>query len=685
MKIYLRLIKYLLDYKLKICVAVVCLFLVAALNVFSIAAFKPVIEILFGVTGEKAAAETAALTTCPSGTPHTIFPLQTPTEDVNSDTGPTTLCPYGPPHAISTIKPANVHKELLPDQLAADHNGAGPIQALYAKAKALKNNLEQSFHSYMQQGKKMLLLAIVSGVILVAQLLKFLFDFLSKYLTNYISLSVIKNLKYQIYSHVLHLDMGFFARKTTGHLMSRISSDVQGVRNSLMLVFDDAMQAPINLAFLLAFLFYLNHHLTLLILIFVPLTILPIGYFAKKVRKLTRKERKKVASISSAMQEILSGVKIVKAFRMEGYELKKFDRQNVKHFLYELRRRTVKIVSSPFMELLGTFVVVLVLMVGGYFITEARTMSGADFFIYIFALSRLYKPVKKINSAFADVQEGTVNAERIFRILDTQSNIKEMPDAVELRPMSRNIRFSKLSFAYEGEKFVLKNINLDLPVRQVTAFVGPSGAGKSTLISLIPRFYNPQIGSVEIDGIDISTDTLDSLRHQIGIVSQESILFNDTIRNNIAYGEEDTPDDLIIAAAKAAHIHDHISSLPQGYDTVIGERGTKLSGGERQRLTIARAILKDPAILILDEATSSLDSESEALIQKAMDRLIASRTTLIIAHRLSTVINANRIVVLDKGRIVEIGKHDELIAKGGLYARLCESQFQLRPIRTPPV
>ncbi len=685
MKIYLRLVKYLLDYKLKISVAVVCLFLVAALNVFSIAAFKPIIEILFGVTGEQAPAETTALTTCPSGTPHTIFPLQTPTEGVNLDTGPTTLCPYGPPHAISTIKPTQVHKELLPDQLAADHKAAGAIQALYAKAKATKNKLEQSFYSYIQQGKKMLLLAIVSGVIIVAQLLKFLFDFLSKYLTNYISLSIIKNLKYQLYSHVLHLDMGFFARKTTGHLMSRISSDVQGVRNSLMLVFDDAMQAPINLAFLLAFLFYLNHHLTLLIFIFVPLTILPISYFAKKVRKLTRKERRKVASISSAMQEILSGVKIVKAFRMEHYELKKFDRQNVKHFLYELRRRTVKIISSPFMELLGTFVVVLVLMVGGYFITEARTMSGADFFIYIFALSRLYKPVKKINSAFADVQEGMVNAERIFRILDTQSNIKEIPDAVELRPMSRNIRFNNLSFAYEGEKFVLKNINLDLPVRQVTAFVGPSGAGKSTLISLIPRFYNPTIGTVEIDGIDIRTVTLDSLRHQIGIVSQESILFNDTIRNNIAYGEEDTPDDLVIAAAKAAHIHDHISSLPQGYDTVIGERGTRLSGGERQRITIARAILKDPAILILDEATSSLDSESEALIQKAMDRLIASRTTLIIAHRLSTVINANRIVVLDKGRIVEIGKHDELIAKGGLYARLCESQFQLRPIRTPPV
>jgi len=320
------------------------------------------------------------------------------------------------------------------------------------------------------------------------------------------------------------------------------------------------------------------------------------------------------------------------------------------------------------MELLGTFVVVLVLMVGGYFITEARTMSGADFFIYIFALSRLYKPVKKINTAFADAQVGMANAERIFRILDTQSNIKEMPDAVELRPMSRNIRFNNLSFAYEGEKFVLKNINLDLPVRQVTAFVGPSGAGKSTLISLIPRFYNPTIGNVEIDGIDIKTVTLDSLRHQIGIVSQESILFNDTIRNNIAYGKEDTPDDLVIAAAKAAHIHDHISSLPQGYDTVIGERGTRLSGGERQRITIARAILKDPAILILDEATSSLDSESEALIQKAMDRLIASRTTLIIAHRLSTVMNANRIVVLDKGRIVEIGKHDELIA--GLNLRV---------------
>lgn len=685
MKIYIRLIKYLLDHKLRISIAVVCLFLVAFLNVFSIAAFKPVIEILFGVTEQKATAETAALTACPAGTPHIIYPLQTPSEDVKSANGTMTLCPYGPPHAISPITSPPGQEEHAQNQLAAQSERAGPLQALYAKANAIKIRLEQSFHSYIQQGKKLFLLAIIAGIILVAQLLKFLFDFLSKYLSNYVSLSIIKDLKYQLYSHVLHLDMGFFARKTTGHLMARISSDVQGVRNSLMLVFDDAMQAPINLAFLLAFLFYLNYRLTLLILIFVPLTIVPINYFAKKVRKLTKKERKKVASISSAMQEILSGVKIVKAFRMEDYELKKFDRQNVKHFLYELRRRTVKILSSPFMELLGTLAVVLVLLVGGYFITEARTMSGSDFFIYIFALSRLYRPVKQINGAFADVQEGMANAERIFRILDTHASVKEIPNAIELRPMSQRIRFHNVSFAYEDDKYVLKNINLELPVRQVTAFVGPSGAGKSTLISLLPRFYDPAIGSVDIDGVDIKDVTFDSLRHQIGIVSQESILFNDTLRNNIAYGKEDTPDNLIIAAAKAAHIHDHISSLPQGYDTIIGERGTRLSGGERQRITIARAILKDPAILILDEATSSLDSESEALIQKALDQLISSRTTLVIAHRLSTVMNADRIVVMDKGRIVEIGKHDELITKGGLYARLCESQFQLRPLRTPPV
>jgi subfamily B ATP-binding cassette protein MsbA len=474
--------------------------------------------------------------------------------------------------------------------------------------------------------------------------------------------------------------MNFFAKKTTGHLMTRISGDVNGVGRSLTVVFTKVMQAPMNLAFALAFLFILNARLTFYSLIFIPATVLAISYFSRKIRKLSRKERKKITSINSAMQEILSGVKIVKAFRMEEYEMNKFNKENIKHFDYILRRKKVKIITSPFMDVLGALAVVSIIIIGAYLVEFTATINSSRFLLYLFVLTRIYRPVKNLQKANEDIQEGLANAERIFEILDTKRVVTEAPDALNIPPVSKAIEFRNVWFEYVMGQPVLININLNIKAGKVYAFVGPSGAGKSTLISMIPRFYDPMKGVIEIDSTDLKNVSLDSLRGQIGIVSQESILFNDTIRNNIAYGQAEIEDAKAIEAAKAAQIHDFITSLPNGYDTVIGERGTRISGGQRQRLTIARALYKDPAILIFDEATSSLDSESEALIQKAIIKLLENRTTLMIAHRLSTIMHADEIIVMDRGEIVEQGTHYELVAMNGLYAHLCKQQFRHAPV-----
>jgi subfamily B ATP-binding cassette protein MsbA len=662
--LYKRLLAYLLPHRYKLFIVVVCTVVVSFLSVVNWAAFLPAIEIFFGTAedkGERIVQKAARSGTEEQGT--------VATSDQESSK---TL-------AASALE----RKQKLLERLAEKYAWAAAINRQYDKFKEKRTEIKQAFYRYAasKSGRINILLAIC-GFIIMIELLKFLFTYLSEYTASRVGLTIIRDLKAKIYRHVLDLDMSFFSQKTTGHLMTRISGDINGVSQAMMLLFTKVTQAPIKLVFTLGFLFILNVRLTLYALLFVPATIFAVRFFGTKVRKLSRKERKKITSINSAMMEILSGIKIVKAFRMEDYEMEKFDVENKKHFDYLLRRKRVKIITSPFMDVLGAVGVAFIILVGSYLIEFTATIDSAKFFLYLFVLTRIYSPVKEIEKANEDIQEGLANAERIFALLDTKRQIVEAPDAVDIPTIRENIVFRDVWFQYVLGHPVLRNINLEIKGGTVVAFVGPSGAGKSTLVSLIPRFYDPMRGSIEIDGVDLRKVTLDSLRGQIGIVSQESVLFNDTVRSNIAYGQRDIDDEKVVEAAKAAHIHDFIMSLPRGYDSVIGERGTRVSGGERQRLTIARALYKDPAILMFDEATSSLDTESERLIQKAVDKLLEGRTTLMIAHRLSTIMHADEIVVMNRGEIVERGTHYELMALNGLYAHLCKQQFHFAEVGT---
>ena len=414
--------------------------------------------------------------------------------------------------------------------------------------------------------------------------------------------------------------------------------------------------------------------MTLLSLVIVPLVAYPTARIGKKIRKITTRSQEKMADIYSLLQETISGGHVVRAFSMEDYEIGKFRGENENLFQVIMKSMKRKSGLSPLVDFLANLGGAAVLLYGGWYVLRGD-ISPERFIFFIAVLAALVPPLTKLSRVNVDIQEGLSAGKRIFRMLDSQPSVKEKEDALPLPQIKEVIRFLEVGFSYGKEK-VLKDINLEAKVGEIIAIVGPTGVGKTTLVNLIPRFYDATSGRIEIDNHDIKEVTLKSLRGQMGIVTQETILFNDTVRRNIAYGREDISEKEITAAAEAANAHAFIIKMPEGYDTKIGDRGARLSGGERQRLAIARAILKDPAILILDEATSALDSESERLVQEALDKLMKGRTTFVIAHRLSTVRKADIIAVLDKGEIVEKGRHEELLAKGGVYKKLYEMQFQ---------
>jgi len=420
--------------------------------------------------------------------------------------------------------------------------------------------------------------------------------------------------------------------------------------------------------------FYRNWKLAIIACLIFPLAIIPIKEFGKRLRKFSRKSQQRMGSLTSFLHETIIGNRIVKAFNMEDYEKQRFAQENEKFFKTVLKRVKIRAISHPMMELLGGLGVAAIIWVGGYSVIRGESTPGT-FFSFLTALLMLYAPIRDLSKVNLEVQEGIAAAIRVFELLDTQPEIKEEKDAIPLPPISKGIEFRKVSFKYDNED-VLKDISFYVNVGEVIAIVGTSGAGKTSLVNLLPRFYDVEEGEILIDGIDIRKVTLKSLRDQIGLVTQQTILFNDTVRNNIAYGSPNRSDEEVIEAAKAANAHEFIKRLPNGYDTIIGEQGVRLSGGERQRISIARALLKNPPILILDEATSSLDSESEKEVQNALGRLMQGRTVFVIAHRLSTIRNAHRIIVLSEGKIVEEGTHDELINLNGEYRRLYELQFK---------
>ena len=506
--------------------------------------------------------------------------------------------------------------------------------------------------------------------------------FLFKGLCNYgqnilmssIGLRIVADLRNKLYECIQRQSLSFFTGHPTGMLMSRITNDVLSVQSAASEAVTALVKDTFTLVCLVGVIFYMDWKLALLAMIVFPLTVYPIAWFGRKMRKVTTSTQITMGTLNSLLQETIAGTRIVKAFCMEKYESDRFGAENERLFKLNMKTVTINAISSPLMDFLGGLGIAAVIFYGGYNVVQGYSTPGT-FFSFIAALLMLYEPVKRLTNVNNTINQGIAGADRIFSIIDRVPDIIDKTDAQALPPIQNSIDLQNVSFRYE-EKPVLKNVNLTIRAGEVVAFVGMSGGGKTTLVNLIPRFYDVSEGRVLIDGLDIRDVTLSSLRGQIAIVTQQTILFNDTVRNNIAYGDICTTEEEIYKAAKAANAHDFIMKLPNGYDSNIGELGTKLSGGEKQRISIARALLKDAPILILDEATSSLDTEAEIEVQDALDNLMKGRTTLVIAHRLSTIRNADRIIALVNGEIVEEGNHDTLMARKGEYYRLYNLQFK---------
>lgn len=511
------------------------------------------------------------------------------------------------------------------------------------------------------------------GVILI-YIVKGGCSYLQTIIMNFIGQRVVTDLRADLYRKIQLQSLSFFTRNPTGTLMSRITNDVGYVQGAVSEAVTSLFKDSFTLVSLIFVIFYRDWQLAIIATCIFPLAVYPIAKFGQKMRQVATKMQITLGSLTTLLQEAISGARIVKAFGMEEYENKRFSVENERLFRMNLKAVSVNAISSPFMEFLGGIGIAAIVFYGGYQVIHGNSTPGT-FFSFLTALIMLYEPVKHLTSVNNTIQQGIAGAERVFGIIDLEEEIKNRPAARQLPRISRNIEIRDVGFRYE-DAYVLKNININIRAGEVVAFVGMSGGGKTTLVNLIPRFYDVTSGAITIDGIDIRDVTIESLRGQIAIVTQQTILFNDTVRNNIAYGDIVKTEDEIVAAAKAANAHDFIMRLPEGYETLIGEQGTKLSGGERQRISIARALLKDAPILILDEATSSLDSEAEIEVQSALDNLMQGRTTLVIAHRLSTIRNADRIFVLVNGMIKEEGTHDRLLACEGEYCRLYNMQFR---------
>jgi len=500
--------------------------------------------------------------------------------------------------------------------------------------------------------------------------------YVQNYFMRYANLRMVMDLRTDLFRKIQGMSLAFHKSKSTGELISRVMNDVSVVRNANVDVIKNLIRQIFTLLALLVVLFKRDWQLAAMACVTVPFAGVLIDRLGRKIKEITKASQEKRADLSSLMVDSFSGVRIVKAFNMEEQETKRF-RKHL-HKLYSLSMKKVKAseLVSPLIEFLGSLGAAAIIYVGGMRVITGRLTPG-DFFSFMAALMMMYGPIRKLTKVNNTIQAAIAAAERVLEVLDMEPDIKDAPDAVEVLCFERSIRFDHVWFAYpdDPETWILRDIHLEVGKGEILALVGESGAGKTTLVDLVPRFYDPTKGAVYLDGVDLRKLKRVSLRALIGVVTQDVILFNDTILNNILYGRPKASFGEVIEAAKVAHAHEFIQQLPDGYETVVGERGVRLSGGQKQRIAIARAVLKNPPILILDEATSALDTQSERMVQEAMDRLMEGRTVFVIAHRLSTIQKAHRIVVLDKGRIVEMGAHQELLDKGGLYSHLYRLQF----------
>lgn len=526
------------------------------------------------------------------------------------------------------------------------------------------------------------LLNLLIIVMIATSFLRALFEYLQTYFMNDVSHLVIRDLRNEVYKKIIHLPLSFFGKSQTGALVSRITYDTIIIRDAIAEGLTDFLFQPIQIiiyvTILIAvrYMFDVSWFLILIIFLILPFIVYPVIRVGQRLKKISRVSQDQVAGINSTLFESISGIRIVQGFGMEKYEIERFGEQN--QSLYKTMMLSISrlIAVSPLTEFISFICLGIVLWLGSKEVIDKHLSPGA-FVAFLIALFSLLRPFKRLSRVYGINQHAMAAAERLFETLDTPNTIHEKEKAKNLPSISKEIHFKELAFSYQPGQQVLKGIDFKVKVGEIVAIVGRSGAGKTSLMNLLPRFYDPDSGRILIDGTDIRDVTLKSLRDQIGLVTQETILFNDTVSANIAYGRSKTPLDQIEKAAKVANAHQFISKFPKRYQTYIGDRGMRLSGGEKQRVSIARAVLKNPPILILDEATSALDSESEILVQEAIHNLMKGRTVLVIAHRLSTIRDANRIVVIDDGRIVETGRHEELIEKSGVYKHLYDLQFKV--------
>ncbi len=617
MKTYLRILKFVRPYWRHLAISIVCTILYAVLNGLSVYLTIPLLDTLF---------------------------QEAPSQQTLNQPGT-----------------AATAKSLLPEW-----------------AVKIETDVVTTFNHFVFGGGKLEALLKICFLVVVAFFFKNVFGYLQAYFLSYVEQGTMKDLRDSAYRHLHELPMGYFKQERVGNLISRIVNDVNVVQNSISAAFLNLIREPITIVVFIGIALSISWQLTVLAFVVLPFSMGIIAWIGIKLRKHSTAVQAKMADITSILQETISGVKIVKAFGMEEYENSKFVKETKNFFRMMLRIVRIRNASSPITEFLSVIVGVVIIYYGGVLVLQHNSLKASEFLGFLFAIFQLMPPIKELSTVNNRIQESSAAGDRIFEIIDTKPTIKNRPHPVTVKNFKQSISFDHIDFRYDdSDELILKDIDFEVNKGEIVALVGPSGGGKSTLVDLIPRFYDVSGGSIKLDGTDIRDIEIGDLRSLMGIVTQETFLFNETIRNNIAYGLGDYPMEKIIDAAKAANAHNFVMDMPNGYDTVIGERGLKLSGGQRQRISIARAILKNPPIMIFDEATSALDNESELLVQEAIERMMVNRTTIVIAHRLSTIRNATRIIVLEQGSVIQTGTHDELIEKAeGLYRKFYEMQFR---------
>ncbi|MDQ6987746.1 MAG: lipid A export permease/ATP-binding protein MsbA [Mariprofundaceae bacterium] len=540
-----------------------------------------------------------------------------------------------------------------------------------ATAWALKPALDEAL-----SGKNPQLIYLIPLLVIVLYMIKGVAYYGQAYLMGFVGQRVIYDLRNKIYDHLAHQSLEFFAHRKVGELLARITYDVTLVQAAVSTSVTALMRDTVSIIFLAGVVFYQDWKLAVIAMLVFPLVIYPIARFGRKMRHASFDGQVSMGHLSSLVEETVGGIRVVKAFGMEDYERGRFQRLTGDFLYHQMRMLRVNALSFPIMDLLAGFGIAGVLLYGGMQVASGETTAGT-LVSFLAAMIMLYEPVKRLSRANNEIQQGLAAAERVFEVLDERVKVEDAPNAIVWPAFTHSIRYEHVTLQYpKAAKPVLRDVAFEVAVGEVVALVGRSGAGKTTLVNLLPRFMDVSGGKVSVDGHDVRDLTQASLRAQMAMVTQDVILFNDTVAKNIAYGLDDSSQQRIEGVAKAANAHDFILALPEGYGTLIGERGVILSGGQRQRLSLARALLKDAPILILDEATSSLDTESERLVQQAIDRLMQGRTVIVIAHRLSTIRHASRIIVIDNGGVAQMGTHEELLAAGGLYEELYHMQFE---------